>query len=190
MAILRIPVVREGLAFLLMLIGAAGAALAALVLFVEAFEWLTRSEWPGLTLADGLSIFGVAHEVPENAAQRLNDVLLAVPLTIALFLTGAFAFLVGATIGDRRADRRVAREMQRRSPAESLALILTRDVTAAQFVRLLLVERVLPVLLWFGAGLSVGGWALHRATGELWLSAAGLALIAAAAFCRLAFRRR
>ena len=187
---LRRFAVRDGFAFLLMVAGTFAAALAVLVLFVEAFEWLTRSEWPGLTLADGLALFGIAHELPENETQRLNDVLLAVPLTIALFLTGTFMFLAGAGVGDRRSDARLKREMQGRSPAEGLTLLLSREVSAAQFVRLVLLDDVLAALLWFGAGLAVGGWALYRATGELWLTAAGAALVVAGAAFRIALRRR
>lgn len=190
MTTLRRTHARDGLAFLLMAAGAGGAALALLVLFVETFEWMTRSEWPGLTLADGLGLFGVRHEIPETDSQRLNDVLLAVPLTIALFLTGTFTFLAGATIGDRRSDAHIERAIERRSPAEGLTLLLSRDVSAAQFVRLVLLDHVLHALIWFGAGLAVGGWALYRATGEQWLTVSGGALLLAAALCRLALRRR
>lgn len=80
--------------------GIIATTVAPLILLIEIFEWLTRSEWPGLTVADGLSLFGLVHEAPETSMQRLVDLLMAIPLTIALFLVGVFMFLGGINIGD------------------------------------------------------------------------------------------
>ena len=49
--------------------GFAAAALAPLILMIELVEWATSSEWPGLTLVDGLSLFGIHHDSAENEAQ-------------------------------------------------------------------------------------------------------------------------
>jgi hypothetical protein len=80
--------------------GLAATVLGPLVLLVELFEWITRSEWPGLTVADGLSLFGVVHEEAETESQRLQDVLMALPLSVALYFTGLFTFFSGINIGD------------------------------------------------------------------------------------------
>jgi hypothetical protein len=95
----------QGIADVLLLCGLIVAAGAPLILAIEVFEWVTTHEWPGLTVADGLSLFGIEHETPENEAQRLIDLLMAIPLVIALFLTGISAFMIGIKFGDWGFDR-------------------------------------------------------------------------------------
>jgi hypothetical protein len=90
----------QGMADFMIVGGLIAATLAPLVLLVECFEWVTSSEWPGLTVADGLALFGLSRELPEDSAQRLIDLLFAIPLTLALFLTGLFTFLAGINLGD------------------------------------------------------------------------------------------
>jgi hypothetical protein len=71
------------------------------ILLIEFWEWTTGGEWPGWSVEDGLSLFGIDRgERAENSTQRLTDVLLALPLTFALFLTGVLAFLSGLRLGD------------------------------------------------------------------------------------------
>ena len=95
----------QAVADLLMVGGLVAAAVAPLVLTVEVAEWALKSEWPGLTLADGLSLFGIVHEAAETEAQRLVDVLMALPLAIALFGSGIFMFLAGINFADWGTDR-------------------------------------------------------------------------------------
>jgi hypothetical protein len=38
---------------------------------------VTSSEWPGLTLGDDPSLFGIEHEAVESDSQRLADLLMA-----------------------------------------------------------------------------------------------------------------
>jgi hypothetical protein len=81
------------------------AFLGPLVFLVECVEWLTRQEWPGFTLADGLTLLGVVREVEETDAQRWHDLLLALPLSITLYFGGLMAFFGGLSIGDWHAER-------------------------------------------------------------------------------------
>ena len=85
--------------------GLIAATIAPLVLIVELAEWVMRSEWPGLTVADGLSLFGIHRHAPETDAQRLADLLLAVPLSGALFVAGILMFLTGVNVGDGPGER-------------------------------------------------------------------------------------
>lgn len=94
----------------LVAIGLAAAIVAPAVLAIEIGEWLTSSEWPGLTVSDGLGLFGLEQEAAETDADRLVDMLLAVPLSAALFLTGVFAALTGLNIGDWGAGRSFRRQ--------------------------------------------------------------------------------
>ena len=95
----------DALAHFLMVGGLIAACVAPLVLAVETFEWATNSEWPGLTVADGLSLFGLERADPETESQRLTDMLRAVPLTIALFVAGICMFLSGVNFGDGSGTR-------------------------------------------------------------------------------------
>jgi hypothetical protein len=94
-----------GFADIMIVAGLVVAVLAPLILLVEGVEWLTGSEWPGLTVADGLSIFGIEHELPENEEQRLLDLLMAVPLSVALFLAGLSSLLAGINFSPRGLER-------------------------------------------------------------------------------------
>ena len=89
-----------------LIVGGMLAAIAApIVLVIEVAEWATSTEWPGLTLADGLSLFGIEHEVAETEDRRWTDMALAFPLTLSLFFLGVFTFLLGINIGDWGIDR-------------------------------------------------------------------------------------
>lgn len=82
-------------------VGLVAALAAPGILLIEFWEWRTGGEWPGWSVEDGLSLFGIDRgERAENSAQRLTDVLLALPLTFALFMTGVLAFLSGVRLGD------------------------------------------------------------------------------------------
>lgn len=89
-------------------IGILAANLAPLVLLIEFIEWLTSSEWPGLTLADGLALFGIVQDIPETDSQRLIDLALAVPLSLSLFAVGLFLCIAGFNLGDRTVRRQLA----------------------------------------------------------------------------------
>jgi hypothetical protein len=137
---------------------AAGATvmfLAVAVLLIECVEWLTSEEWPGLTLADGLSLFGVEHDAPESDRQRSVDVLLAIPLTLALFAGGFATMLAGTGIVDREAERRVASELRSCSVFEGICLLISDDVSALQFLRLVVLGRRLRI----AGALAAGGLA-------------------------------
>ncbi len=90
----------DAIAHFLMVGGLIAACVAPLVLGIECYEWLTSREWPGLTVADGLSLFGLERAGAETEPQRLVDLLLAVPLTIGLFCVGLFMFLTGVNLGN------------------------------------------------------------------------------------------
>lgn len=100
MTISRRDRLSDALAHFLMVGGLFAACIAFLVLAVEIFEWGTSSEWPGLTVADGMALFGLERDAAETDQQRLSDLLLAVPLTVALFFAGIFMFLTGVNLGD------------------------------------------------------------------------------------------
>jgi hypothetical protein len=94
----------------LVLLGLVAAVVAPAVLAIEFGEWVTSSEWPGFTVSDGLSLFGLEQQVAETDADRLVDMLLAVPLSAALFFTGVFAALTGLNIGDWGGGRSFRRQ--------------------------------------------------------------------------------
>ena len=95
----------DRLAEVLIMAGVVLSATAPFVLAIEISEWLTNMEWPGWSVEDGLGLFGIDRgETPETAAQQLVDVLMAVPLTLALFLTGVAMFMLGIRIGDWTLD--------------------------------------------------------------------------------------
>src|SRR5215210_4777776 len=99
----------------LMVTGLAAALIAPVILFIELFEWMTSSEWPGLTLADGLSVFGIVRDSTETESQRLDDLLMAVPLTVALFVTGVYLFLFGASLGRWERERQLYEEFREKN---------------------------------------------------------------------------
>ena len=181
----------DTLALILMAAGLAAAAVAPVILFIEAFEWATRSEWPGLTLADGLGLFGVAHAAPETQSQRLVDLLFALPLSLALFLTGTFLFLAAAGLGSWERERRLRDEMRESGPYAWLLLLAASDVPKPTAVRLLLLDFLLSVLLVLGFAALAAEFALRVAGVEAgWLALAGLSLAAAAALTRAVARRK
>jgi len=176
---------------ILMLAGAAAAAVAPFILFVELYEWLTSSEWPGLTLADGLSLFGVHHEFPETDAQRLDDVFLATPLTIALFATGASLFVVGAALGSWERERELYEELRDKTVFTWLTLWGASDVSFPTAFRLLFLEACLQALLLLGAALIVSEVVLVSLGAELrWLGLCGLMIVGAGFVARAVVRRK
>jgi hypothetical protein len=93
--------VRQLAAEVLISFGLVAALIAPGILLIECWEWVTGGEWPGWSVEDGLGLFGVDRgEGVENSGQRLTDVLLALPLTFTLFVTGILAFLSGLRIGN------------------------------------------------------------------------------------------
>jgi len=82
-------------------LGLVAALMAPGIFLIEFWEWTTGGEWPGWSVEDGLGLFGIDRgERAENSGQRLTDVLLALPLTFTLFVTGILAFLSGLRIGN------------------------------------------------------------------------------------------
>ncbi|WP_343520212.1 sulfotransferase domain-containing protein [Sphingomonas sp.] len=93
--------IRQLAAEMLISLGLVAALAAPGILLIEFWEWATGGEWPGWSVEDGLSLFGIDRgERAENSSQRLTDVLLALPLTFALFVSGVLAFLSGMRLGD------------------------------------------------------------------------------------------
>src|SRR5215212_594914 len=137
----------------LMVAGLAAALIAPVILFIELFEWMTSSEWPGLTLADGLSVFGIVRDATETDSQRLDDLLMAVPLTVALFVTGIYLFLFGASLGRWERERELCEEFRGKEPVEWLTVWGAADVSYPTAFRLLFLTGVLQGLTWAGFGL-------------------------------------
>jgi hypothetical protein len=178
-------------AALLMAAGIVAAAIAPLILFIEAFEWMTRSEWPGLTLADGLSLFGIAHSGAETESRRLADLLLAAPLTVALFGTGVCTFLLGASLGRWDRERALWEELRREPLSAVLALSGGSDVSYPAAVRLLFLDLLLEKLLWLGVAFLAVELVLVALSVDLrWLGVCGLLIGSAALAARLIARRK
>lgn len=176
---------------ILMLAGLLAAVAAPLIFLIELFEWWTSSEWPGLTLADGLSLFGIEHETGESDSQRLADLLMAAPLAIALFVTGVCTFLAGASLGSWEKERRLYAELKERSLFAWLTLWGASDVGYPTAVRLLLLEVIVGALAWLGMAF-IGGEFLLLAIGVdlRWLGLCGFLLLVAAFAARGAMRRK
>lgn len=175
----------------LMVAGLTAALVAPVILFIELFEWLTSSEWPGLTLADGLSLFGIEHEIGESDSQRLADLLMAAPLAIALFVTGVCTFLAGASLGSWEKERRLYAELKERSLFAWLPLWGASDVSYPTAVRLLLLDVIVSALAWLGMAF-IGGEFLLLAVGVdlRWLGLCGFLLLVAVFAARGAMRRK
>ena len=87
-------------------IGILAMSVAPLVLAIELGEWLSSREWPGWSVEDGLGLFGIERgETAETPYQRGLDVLMAIPLTLALFMIGVNLFLGGFKLGEWELDR-------------------------------------------------------------------------------------
>jgi hypothetical protein len=85
----------------MIVLGVLATAIAPVVLAIEIGEWLLSREWPGWSVEDGLGLFGIERgETAETPAQRLLDVVMAIPLTLALFMIGINLFLGGLKLGD------------------------------------------------------------------------------------------
>lgn len=181
----------DPLVSVLMLAGLLAAIAAPLIFLIELVEWLTSSEWPGLTLADGLSLFGVEHEGAESDSQRLADLLMAAPLTVALFVTGVCTFLAGASLGSWEQERKLYGELSERSVFAWLTLWGASDVAYPTAIRLLLLDVIAGALAWLGMA-SIGGEFLLLAIGVdlRWLGLCGFLLLVAAFAARGAMRRK
>ena len=176
---------------ILMLAGLLAAVAAPLIFLIELFEWWTSSEWPGLTLADGLSLFGIEHETGESDSQRLADLLMAAPLAIALFVTGVCTFLAGASLGSWEKERRLYAELKERSLFAWLTLWGASDVSYPTAVRLLLLDVIVSRLAWLGMALIGGEFILLAVGVDLrWLGLCGFLILAAAFAARDAMRRK
>lgn len=176
---------------IVMLAGLLAAVAAPLIFLIELFEWWTSSEWPGLTLADGLSLFGIEHEIGESDSQRLADLLMAAPLAIALFVTGVCTFLAGASLGSWEKERRLYAELKERSLFAWLALWGASDVSYPTAIRLLLLDVIVSALAWLGMALIGGEFILLAVGVDLrWLGLCGFLILAAACAARDAMRRK
>lgn len=176
---------------ILIMAGVAAVAIAPLILFIELFEWLTSSEWPGLTLADGLSLFGIEHAAAESESQRFADLMLAAPLTIALFVTGVYMLLAGASLGSWERERQLYEELKERSLFAWLTLWGASDVSYVTAFRLLFLDAILWILLWLGVAALAGELILLATGGEtLWVGLAGALVLAAALATRRAVQRK
>ena len=159
--LLRRARIKEATGGAIAVAGCAMSGVAILVLVIESVEWLTSAEWPGLTLADGLSLFGVHHEAAESDHQRYIDLLLAVPLSMALFATGLVTIFAGISLVDREAERRVRSELRSRSPLGAAALLVSEEVSALQFLRLVVLGSRLRIAGTLAAGGLAGGLLLY-----------------------------
>lgn len=174
-----------------MLMGATAATLAPCILFIEIFEWLTRSEWPGLTLADGLSLFGVVHAGAESEAQRFADVLLATPLAVASFATGICLFLTALSLGKWDRERELVLELREKSPFHWLTIWGAADVSYRSAFRLLFLDSLLVFLLWTaGACIAAEGLLSLFGLQPRWLALSGLIILAAGLGARMALQRK
>jgi prepilin signal peptidase PulO-like enzyme (type II secretory pathway) len=112
---------RQMTAEILISFGLVAALAAPAVLLIEFWELATGGEWPGWSVEDGLSLFGIDRAaVVESGAQRLTDVLQALPLTFTLFVTGVLALLSGLRLGhwgSRRFFRRASTNAQKTTAA-------------------------------------------------------------------------
>lgn len=87
-------------------LGILAISVAPVVLAIELGEWLTSQEWPGWSVEDGLGLFGIERgETAETSAQRWLDVVLAVPLTLALFMVGVNLLIGGFKLGEWELQR-------------------------------------------------------------------------------------
>jgi hypothetical protein len=111
MAQVQIDRALQLLAEIMIILGVLATAVAPMVLAIEIGEWLSSSEWPGWSVEDGLGLFGIERgEIAETPAQRLLDVLMAIPLTVAVFMIGINLFLGGLKLGDWGLERARAAE--------------------------------------------------------------------------------
>ncbi|HUD93127.1 sulfotransferase domain-containing protein [Sphingobium sp.] len=91
------------LAEALVVFGLAAMLIAPPILAIEVGEWLFQREWEwgGRSVEDGLALFGIDRPgTIETPTDRIVDVLLALPLTMTLFMTGLMILLVGVHMGD------------------------------------------------------------------------------------------
>ncbi|NWK95349.1 hypothetical protein DM806_06655 [Sphingobium lactosutens] len=92
---------RQLLAEAMIVIGLACMLIAPPILAIEVGEWLFQREWGGRSVEDGLALFGIDRPgTVESPTDRIVDVLLALPLTMTLFLTGLLILLAGVHFGD------------------------------------------------------------------------------------------
>jgi hypothetical protein len=175
----------------LMVAGLAAALVAPVIFLIELFEWATRSEWPGLTVADGLSLLGIVRGDLETDSQRLDDLLMAAPLTVALFVTGVYLFLFGASLGRWERERQLYEEFRGKAVVERLTLWGDSGVGYPTAFRLLFLTVILHALTWLGLALVGAEVILHVLGAELrWLAISGLLVLAGVLTARGAVRRK
>ena len=145
----------------------------------------------GLTLADGLSLFGIERGSVETASQRLQDLLMAAPLTVALFVTGIYLLLFGASMGRWERERQLSEEFEGKPAFAWLTLWGASDVSYHTAFRLIFLAALLRALRWLGSGLLAGEVILHVLGVELrWLGISGLLVLAAVLIADMAVRRK
>ena len=81
--------------------GIAVSPLAMLVVLIEAAEWLVTGHWPGWSVEDGLLFFGVEEPLLRfDLAQLALDLLVDLPLAIAVYLLGLSIYLLAVEVVD------------------------------------------------------------------------------------------
>jgi len=81
--------------------GIAVSALAMLVGLIEVAEWLITGHWPGWSIEDGLLFFGVEEPLLRfDFAQLALDVLVDLPLAVAVYLLGLGIYLFAVEVVD------------------------------------------------------------------------------------------
>lgn len=86
---------------LMVVVGLFTALAAPSILAIEVGEWMLNREWDGLMLEDGLGLFGIDRNgLAETPAEQVLDVLLAIPLTLVMFIVGVLTLLTGVHLGD------------------------------------------------------------------------------------------
>lgn len=97
---------KERLYEALVSLGAGLAGLAPIILLVEIVEWLASGQWPGWSVEDGLMFVGLEKPLAYfNATQFALDILVSLPLALALYALGFLMFSWAMNAADRVLDR-------------------------------------------------------------------------------------
>ena len=81
---------------IVVLCGAAFAALAPLILAIELIEWLLTGQWPGWSVEDGLLFIGMEEPLARfSVVQFALDIATDLPLAIGVYLAGLVVFYAG-----------------------------------------------------------------------------------------------
>ena len=92
---------REVVADALIRVGIGTASVALIILAIEVVEWLVTGHWPGWSLEDGLLFIGIEQPLAYfDIVQLALDLLVDLPLAIALYLGGIGAFIVATDVVD------------------------------------------------------------------------------------------